>query len=85
VAKGPIENNVTGVTGLGRDHGYLVDVEHPLLGEHVRLGPLNTFSRSAGVANPAALVGTHTDAVLAELGYSAERIAELKAASVLGG
>jgi crotonobetainyl-CoA:carnitine CoA-transferase CaiB-like acyl-CoA transferase len=85
VARGPVENNVTGLTGLGRDHGFLVDTEHPLLGEHVRLAPLNQFSRSGGVAGPAALVGAHTEAVLAELGYDAEQVADLRARGVVGG
>jgi crotonobetainyl-CoA:carnitine CoA-transferase CaiB-like acyl-CoA transferase len=42
------------------------------------------FSRSGGVAGPAPLCGQHTDAVLTELGYSADSIDALREAGVLG-
>ncbi len=43
-----------------------------------------SFSRSLTVAKAGCLVGQHTDAVLAELGYSSERIAELREKGVIG-
>jgi len=70
--------------GIGRDSGLITEVEHPVVGRHTRLVPPVRFSRSTTVAAPACLVGQHTDAVLKELGYADERIAELRAAGVIG-
>ncbi len=56
----------------------LVEVEHPTFGNHVRLKPYVSFSRSATVAEPGVLAGQQTDAILSELGYSAETIADLR-------
>jgi crotonobetainyl-CoA:carnitine CoA-transferase CaiB-like acyl-CoA transferase len=56
----------------------LVEVEHPTFGDHVRLKPYVSFSRSATVAEPGVLAGQQTDAILSELGYSAEAIADLR-------
>lgn len=56
----------------------LVDVQHPTFGDHVRLKPYVSFSRSATVAEPGVLAGQQTDAILSELGYSAEAIADLR-------
>ncbi len=62
---------------MGRANGWIADVEHPTIGTHPRLAPLVGFSRSSTVVKPSALCGAHTDAVLAELGYDADRIAAL--------
>jgi crotonobetainyl-CoA:carnitine CoA-transferase CaiB-like acyl-CoA transferase len=56
----------------------LVEVEHPTFGDHVRLKPYVSFSRSATVAEPGVLAGQQTDAILSELGYSSEAIADLR-------
>ena len=56
----------------------LVEVEHPTFGDHVRLKPYVSFSRSATVAEPGVLAGQQTDAILSELGYSAGDIADLR-------
>jgi crotonobetainyl-CoA:carnitine CoA-transferase CaiB-like acyl-CoA transferase len=56
----------------------LVDVEHPTFGEHVRLRPYIGLSRSETLAKPGSLAGQHTDAILGELGYSAEKVADLR-------
>lgn len=69
---------------FGRAHGLLVEVEHPTFGEHDRLVPLIACSRSATIAEPGVLNGQHTDAVLTELGYSAEAIADLRERKVIG-
>jgi crotonobetainyl-CoA:carnitine CoA-transferase CaiB-like acyl-CoA transferase len=61
----------------------LVEVEHPTFGEHVRLKPYISFSRSETVAEPGSLLGQHTDAILAELGYSAAAIADLRERKVV--
>ncbi len=83
VATGTVERIVTRPTGLGADHGILTTVEHPTFGEHTRLKPMVSFSRSAGVARPAALPGTHTRSVLAGLGYDADRIADLETRRII--
>ena len=56
----------------------LVEVEHPTFGQHVRLRPYIAMSRSTTVAEPGSLAGQHTDAILEELGYSVEAIADLR-------
>ncbi|MFI5041029.1 MAG: CaiB/BaiF CoA transferase family protein [Acidimicrobiales bacterium] len=56
----------------------LVKVEHPTFGDHVRLKPYVAFSRSETVAEPGCLAGQHTDRILAELGYDAAAIADLR-------
>jgi crotonobetainyl-CoA:carnitine CoA-transferase CaiB-like acyl-CoA transferase len=69
---------------FGRDSGYLVDVVHPTFDEHPRLAPLVRFSRSETRAGPGVLAGAHTDALLTELGYGPEAIADLRARQVIG-
>jgi crotonobetainyl-CoA:carnitine CoA-transferase CaiB-like acyl-CoA transferase len=63
---------------FARAADMLVEVEHPTFGDHVRLKPYVSFSRSATVAEPGVLAGQQTDAILSELGYSAETIADLR-------
>jgi len=70
--------------GIGRAAGLVTEVEHPVIGRHTRIVSPVHFSRSTTVAAPACLVGQHTDAVLKELGYGDERIAELRAAGIIG-
>ena len=48
-----------------------------------RLAPFVHFSRSATQALPGVLAGQHTDAILTELGRSAEEIADLRARKVV--
>jgi crotonobetainyl-CoA:carnitine CoA-transferase CaiB-like acyl-CoA transferase len=69
--------------GLGRDLGIVTEVEHPLLGRHTRLSPLWSFSRSAGRAEGAPLIGQHTDAVLREIGFSDAELADLRSKGVV--
>ncbi|GAA1867175.1 hypothetical protein GCM10009836_54480 [Pseudonocardia ailaonensis] len=68
---------------FGRTAGLLADVEHPMLGEHPRLAPLVTLSRSAVVPGPGSLVGQHTEQVLQRLGYPAEHLADLRARGIV--
>ena len=58
-------------------------MEHPTFGEHVRLKSYIGFSRSEAVAEPGSLAGQHTDAILRELGYTAEAIADLRERKVV--
>jgi crotonobetainyl-CoA:carnitine CoA-transferase CaiB-like acyl-CoA transferase len=68
----------------GRASGYVVDVEHPTFGTHPRLAPVVQFSRSTTRALPGTLCGTATRAVLEELGYTEDEIADLRARKVVG-
>jgi crotonobetainyl-CoA:carnitine CoA-transferase CaiB-like acyl-CoA transferase len=70
---------------IGRSMGIVVDLEHPVIGRYPRLTPLATMSRSEGRTGGAPLLGAQTDAVLSEIGYSDDRIADLRARGVIGG
>lgn len=81
--EGPAEFTIS--SDVVRDNGFVGEVTHPIFGTHLRHGPVVTLSRNPGVIGPASTVGQHTDAVLAELGYSEERRAELRQQGVIGG
>lgn len=62
------------------ERGIVQRVVHPRLGEIPVVGTPLRFSRmSPGVRRAAPLRGEHTDAILAELGYSAAEIRQLRA------
>ena len=63
--------------------GYAVDAVSPIFDEHRRPAPLNRFSRSATKPDAGCRLGQHTDALLREMGYPDERIAELRAQDVV--
>ena len=66
-------------------NGYIVGVDHPVLGHVKYIGPPVEFSESPGVApGPAPELGQHTEEVLLELcGYSWEQIEELRRQEVI--
>ena len=68
-----------------RERGYLVRLEHPEVGRRTHVGiPWTLGGRSSGVASPAPLRGTDTDAVLSKLlGYSTAKIDRLRNAGTL--
>ena len=67
-----------------RARGMLQDVVHPDGSTVPVTGPAAKFSRTpTKVRTPAAALGAHSDEVLAELGYDAERIARLRSGSVI--
>lgn len=68
---------------FGRASGYVTDVVHPLFGEHPRLAPLSSFSRSATRAEVACVLGQHTRSILLELGHSPEEIDRLVAEGIV--
>lgn len=62
----------------------LVSVEHPELGDMRLPGVVPKFERHPGEVRTAGpRLGEHTDAVLRDLGYSTEDLAELRAAGVI--
>ena len=69
---------------FGRASGYLADVHHPTFEDHPRMAPLVRFSRSATQAKPGVLAGSHTDAILAELGFGPAAIIDLRERKIVG-
>ncbi len=69
---------------VGRASGYLVDVEHPTFGEHPRLAPIATLSRTPTDVGPGVLAGQHTDRLLGDLGFDPVAIADLRDRKVVG-
>lgn len=68
-----------------RANGYITDVPHPTLGSYESVATPLQFSRSeTRPQGPAPSVGEHTDAVLAEVGYSSDDIAALRASGAVG-
>jgi formyl-CoA transferase len=63
-----------------RKSGSIVEVPHPRLGSYLTVGSPIKFSDMTIDIKPSPLLGEHTDEVLAELGYSSDKIAEMRAA-----
>ncbi len=68
-----------------RERGYLVQMEHPVVGRRIHTGIPWTMSETpCRIRHAAPLRGADTDSVLKELlGYSADEIGRLRAAGVL--
>ena len=64
---------------------FTVPAISPVFEEHQRVAPPFRFSRSATQAKGGCLAGEHTDAILRELGYTDEAIADLRARSIVTG
>jgi crotonobetainyl-CoA:carnitine CoA-transferase CaiB-like acyl-CoA transferase len=64
---------------------YATTAMSPIFEEHLRFGPSVRFSRSATQAKGGCLAGEQTDAILREIGYDDETIADLRARSIVGG
>jgi benzylsuccinate CoA-transferase BbsF subunit len=68
-----------------RERGYLVEMEHPIVGQRIHTGiPWTMSGTPCRIRHTAPLRGADTDSVLHELlGYSADRIKNLREAGVL--
>lgn len=63
--------------------GFTVPVEHREYGRYLRHGPLVMLDVAPPTLGPLCEVGEHTQAILAELGYTEEEMQQLKAAGVV--
>jgi CoA:oxalate CoA-transferase len=63
------------------------EVEHPVIGKFRTMGIPMKFNKTPGDYNmrPAPAIGEHTEEVLAQLGYSDEKIAALKSQNIIYG
>jgi formyl-CoA transferase len=63
--------------------GTVVEVDHPTRGAYLTVGNPIKMSDSPTDVKRSPLLGEHTDAILAELGYATEQIAALRAEKVI--
>jgi crotonobetainyl-CoA:carnitine CoA-transferase CaiB-like acyl-CoA transferase len=62
----------------------VVEVEHPVAGTLKMLGsPLKLSAQPTSIRRPPPVLGEHTDEILAEAGYTAAQVAELREAGVV--
>src|SRR5207344_1271425 len=66
-----------------RATGTVVEVDHPTRGKYLTVGNPIKMSDSPSDVKRSPLLGEHTNEVLAELGYSADQIAALRAEKVI--
>ena len=66
-----------------RANGFALEAEHPVFGSYLRWGPTVTLAQTPGRYGPGVLGGEQTDAILAELGYSADEIADLRSDGIV--
>jgi formyl-CoA transferase len=61
----------------------VVEVDHPKRGKYLSVGNPIKMSDSPTDVKRSPLLGEHTDEVLAELGYSAQQVAELRSSGAI--
>jgi formyl-CoA transferase len=66
-----------------RSTGTVVEVDHPARGKYLTVGNPIKMSDSPTDVKRSPLLGEHTDAILAELGFDADHIAALRAEKVI--
>jgi crotonobetainyl-CoA:carnitine CoA-transferase CaiB-like acyl-CoA transferase len=82
VTEAPPETRMQTVPELIEE--YTATATSPVFDEHLRVAPPVRFSRSRTQAKGGCLCGEHTDAVLRELGFGDEEIADLRARRIIG-
>lgn len=68
-----------------RDNTIFAALEHEQSGAQTAVTPLLRFATPAPPPRPSPAIGRDTDGILAELGYSAAEVAELRSAGAIGG
>jgi len=67
------------------ENEFVASFDHPLMGPVRQMGPMLQMNETPlRVQGPSPMLGEHTDAVLAELGYDAPAVEGLRAKGVLG-
>ena len=66
-----------------RASGTVVEVDHPTRGKYLSVGNPIKMSDSPTEVTRSPLLGEHTDEVLAQLGFSAQDVASLRAAGAV--
>jgi formyl-CoA transferase len=66
-----------------RETGTIVEVDHPTRGKYLTVGNPIKLSDSPTEVTRSPLLGEHTEEVLAQLGYSADQVAQLRAEGVI--
>jgi len=66
-----------------RKTGTVVEVDHPTRGKYLTVGNPIKLSDSPTEVKRSPLLGEHTDEVMAELGYTNDQVAALRAANVI--
>jgi crotonobetainyl-CoA:carnitine CoA-transferase CaiB-like acyl-CoA transferase len=61
------------------------EVDHAIWGRYRRHGPIVTFDKMPGAYRGGSIGGDSTDSLLAELGYDASAIADLRARRLVAG
>ena len=66
-------------------NGIVIEQDHPVVGRVRQARPAEQMDGTpSAISRPAPVLGQHTEEVLAEMGVSSQRIAELRASGVLG-
>jgi formyl-CoA transferase len=66
-----------------RKTGTIVEVDHPTRGKYLTVGNPIKMSDSPTDVTRSPLLGEHTDEVLAEIGYGAAEVADLRSRKVI--
>jgi formyl-CoA transferase len=66
-----------------RETGTIVEVDHPVRGKYLSVGNPIKLSDSPTEVTRSPLLGEHTAEVLAQFGYNASQIEELRASKVI--
>jgi formyl-CoA transferase len=66
-----------------RETGTIVEVDHPTRGKYLTVGNPIKLSDSPTDVTRSPLLGEHTDEVMAELGYTLDQIAHLRASGAI--